>query len=301
MLAQEIQAFLQGGGIGDYLPPSMYDQLTNLTLHEWMQDTSFSLEYRHLLLYFVPGISPERLDQYVDALAPAHRNRLRRRGLGHLLGEDFMRIVMGSERYRVHALQNQSRPTELLLPPSLPAELMNDADSDLDSTSIDFVSPIQPPPQNTDADRASRAAVVSRSLFVEDDNDNDINPQEHLQREEQVLADAMLAMLNNVVNLSADAITSGFVYTVETLTPYIMGSGAFMTTAAAGIASFGMWSENQYPRGAMSRLSWIPSHRALWTTAFIGGLSAGGMFLVRSGVRRMFVRPSPSQGKKSEK
>ena len=99
---------------------------------------------------------------------------------------------------------------------------------------------------------------------MEDDNDNDDdNSQEHLQREEQVLADAVLAMLNNIMNLSTDAIPSGFVYTVETLTPYRMGSGVLMTTAAAGIAGFSMWSENQYPTGGISRLSWIPSHRAL--------------------------------------
>ena len=94
---------------------------------------------------------------------------------------------------------------------------------------------MEQPLQNTDRNHTSRAAVVSRSLFVEDDNGNDDNPQEHLQCEEQVLADAMLAMLNNFMNLSTDVITSGFVYSFETLTPYIMGSGAFMTTAAAGM------------------------------------------------------------------
>ena len=70
--------------------------------------------------------------------------------------------------------------------------------------------------QDTDRNHTSRAAVVSRFLFVEDDNGNDDNPQEHLQREEQVFADAMLAMLNNFLNLSTDAITSRFVYSFET-------------------------------------------------------------------------------------
>jgi hypothetical protein len=296
LLAGHIQTVMQRRGIGDYLPPYIYNQLTNLTLHEWMQDTSFSLEYRHLLLYFVPGISPERLDHYVDALSPVHRNRLRQRGLGHLLGEDFMRLVMGNERYRVHALQNQPRPTELLLPPSLPTDLMNDAASDLDSTDHDFVSPMQAsPPQSTDRDHTNRNAVVSRSLFVQEDDAEDDDEQEHLQREEQILTDAMMAMLNNYTNLSMEAITSGFAYTVDFLTPYIIGSGVFVASAAAGFAGFGRWSDNRMSRGAVSHLSWIPSNRALWTTAFIGGLSAGGIILIRAGVRRMVVRDSQSK------
>ena len=63
---------------------------------------------------------------------------------------------------------------------------------------------------NTDRDHTSRAAVVSRSCFVDDDNGNDDNPQEHLQHEEQVLVDATLSMLSIFMNLHTDAITSGF-------------------------------------------------------------------------------------------
>ena len=50
---------------------------------------------------------------------------------------------------------------------------------------------MEQPQRKTDSDHTSRATVVSRSLFVEDDNDNDGNPKEHLQREDQVLVDAM--------------------------------------------------------------------------------------------------------------
>ena len=181
---------------------------------------------------------------------------------------------------------------------------MNDADSDLDSTSIDFSTPIQSQPSHRYPQNNTQTAVVSRSLFQLDDdgdNDNDDDTQEHVQREEQVLTDAMLAMVNSITSMSADAITSGLVYTVELLTPYIMGSGALVATSAASIAGFGMmWSSAQQrsSSGTLSRLSWMPSHRALWTTAFIGGLSAGGIFLVRSGVRNLFVKASPAKGKK---
>lgn len=174
---------------------------------------------------------------------------------------------------------------------------MNDAESDLDSTDHDFVSPmLASPTQNLDRDHTNRNAVVSRSLFIEEDDAED-----HLQREEQVLTDAVMAMLNNYTNLSVEAITSGFVYTVDLLTPYIMGSGALVATAAAGLAGIGSWSDNRHSRGTISRLSWIPSNRALWTTAFIGGLSAGGIFLFRSGVRRMVIRGLKYKNSNAEK
>ena len=198
---------------------------------------------------------------------------------------------MGGERYRVHQLQNRPRPTELLLPSQ--ADISIDAESDLDSNSPDDVIPIEIP-------RLSRGGpiiedvAVSRTLFVEDDS------QEQLQHEEAVLADAMMGMVNTYMSVSAETMTTGFVYVVERLTPYIMGTGLGITSIAAGIGMAGMWHGMHNPIGAMSRSSRFPSHRALWTTAFIGGLSAGGMLLFRSGVRTMFVRAPQSFKKKSE-
>lgn len=290
LFTRELQSLIQGRGIGDYLPPSIYSRLTELTLHEWMQDTSLTLEYRHLMLYFVPGITQERLDEYVDALSPRHRNNLRRRGLGHLLGDDFMRLIMGNERFRLHVLQNQPRPTELRLPPSLPAEPMNDADSDLGSTCPDAVSPIETP-QFSDLNPCN---PISRALFIDDEE------QEGFQQEETVLSDAVMTMVNTYMNVTLETMTRGFVFMVERVTPFIFGTGVGVTSIAVGIGMFGTLSGVYFQDGTVSRASRFPSQHTLWTTAFIGGLSSGGMLLFRSAVTSMTVRRSTSSRTKSD-
>ena len=89
-----------GRGIGDSLPSWLYQLLAEETLHDWMRDPTFALEMRHLLLYMLPGISNERLEAYVDRLAPRHREALRRPGLGQFMGNEFMRIIMGDQRFQ---------------------------------------------------------------------------------------------------------------------------------------------------------------------------------------------------------
>ena len=66
ILMLEWNNVIQGRGIGQYLPSSMYELLTSTTLHEWMTDPTVWNEYRHLLLYFIPGITPEQLDTLQD-------------------------------------------------------------------------------------------------------------------------------------------------------------------------------------------------------------------------------------------
>jgi hypothetical protein len=93
--ALEYQLVVQGRGFGQYLPPSIYDQLMHMSLHEWMSDGSFMEEYAYLMLYLIPGLSPAQVDNYINRLSPRHRRLLRRPGLGHMLGEGFMRILEG--------------------------------------------------------------------------------------------------------------------------------------------------------------------------------------------------------------
>lgn len=88
---------VQRQGLARFLPESLRNMLTQQTLHEWMMDESFGLEYRHLLLYFMPGLTREQLDAYVQRLAPGHRQVLQRPGLGHLMGPNVQRLLVGSE------------------------------------------------------------------------------------------------------------------------------------------------------------------------------------------------------------
>jgi hypothetical protein len=104
---QTIQAIQAGRGIGDYLPAWLMETLTQQTVHEFMTDPAFALEYRHLLLYFLP-LGEDQRDAFIGRLAPNHLEALQRPGLGNLLGPDFMRIIVGQERL-------PSSPTTLFL------------------------------------------------------------------------------------------------------------------------------------------------------------------------------------------
>jgi hypothetical protein len=90
-----------GPGIGQWLlPRSLFETLTQTSLHEYLTAPSVSADNFHLLLYFLP-ISAEQLDASIRRLAPQHQERLHRRGLGHIvLGEGLMRVLLGEPQYR---------------------------------------------------------------------------------------------------------------------------------------------------------------------------------------------------------
>ena len=113
MLQWEYQRLVQGRGIGDYLPSSIYEQLTQTTVHDFMSDTrnSYVNENAYLMLYMIPGLTPEQINEYVGRLSPRHQELLHRHGLGYVLGNSFMRLIMGDERLnqppnRIEHLEN---------------------------------------------------------------------------------------------------------------------------------------------------------------------------------------------------
>ncbi len=82
-------------GLVRYLPDSLRTFLTETTLHEFMADTTFFMETRYLLMYFLPGLSPEQLMEYIHRLPPRHRDALLQPGLGRLIPsvmENLMRM-----------------------------------------------------------------------------------------------------------------------------------------------------------------------------------------------------------------
>ena len=80
----QYNAVLETGGFVNLLPESVQnsirDALQGTTLHEWMTDPAFFMEYRYLMLYFIPGLDPAKLDALVDRLPERHRNVLRQPG-----------------------------------------------------------------------------------------------------------------------------------------------------------------------------------------------------------------------------
>lgn len=87
-------------GLVRHLPDSLRIMLTETTLHEFMADTTFFMEYRYLLLYFIPGLRQEQLMEYIDRLPSRHREALLQRGLGRFMPsvmESLMRIDENDE------------------------------------------------------------------------------------------------------------------------------------------------------------------------------------------------------------
>jgi len=86
---------VMGPGLAPLVPASLYEMLTQTSLDEYLTDPTFALEYRHLLLYFLP-LSDRQREAALQQLAPAHRARLLRPGLGHLLPAPVERLLYGA-------------------------------------------------------------------------------------------------------------------------------------------------------------------------------------------------------------
>lgn len=78
-------------GLLRYLPDSLRVLLTETSLHQWMVEGTFWMEYRHLLLYIIPGLDSEQLMMFINRLPPRHRDVLLQPGLGRLLPPSTMR------------------------------------------------------------------------------------------------------------------------------------------------------------------------------------------------------------------
>jgi hypothetical protein len=76
-----------------YLPNSLRRMLLETSLHEFMTDTTAYMENRYLLLYFVPGLTPDQLMAYINRLPARHRNALLQPGLGSLMPSVMGRLM----------------------------------------------------------------------------------------------------------------------------------------------------------------------------------------------------------------
>ena len=147
------RSVLEGRGIGDYLPQGLYELLTSTSLHDFLGDPdgifAASEHIPYFMLYLIPGLTPEQLDQYVGRLSPTHQRLLRSEQglLGFYYNRNnhrnadadngnrdstLMRVIMGDERLREWGqVQQQSdapqqstslntAPRRLELPPTIP-------------------------------------------------------------------------------------------------------------------------------------------------------------------------------------
>jgi hypothetical protein len=259
---------IQGRGIGDYLPASIYEQLTSTTLHEWMTDSTFFNEYRHLLLYFIPGITQEQLDAYLARLHPRHVQSLDRPGLGHFLGDEFMRIVMGESRWP---------PAE-----STSRRLVFDLDDENSSIGFD-VSDLAGDDEQEQFLRPGQSreiVVASRSTDTQEEE------QRLIDLEGAILTDAVSTATAAYSNVAAEVLTGYVVQAVDYVSPIVIGTGMSLTSGALGVGLWGWWLGVYHPSRISALNPHFPTSRTLMSTAIFGGASASLMLLFRSAVRR---------------
>ena len=94
-------------GFGELLPDRLVQLLTQESLHDFFMSTlhhssesnSGSL-HRYLVLYFLPGLTPDQRTAFIRRLPRRHRQVLERPGMGQFLGPQFMSLLLGRERYQ---------------------------------------------------------------------------------------------------------------------------------------------------------------------------------------------------------
>lgn len=281
MLRLDYQRALNGRGLGDLLPESWYDQLVNVSFHDFMTDGTFVRENQHFMLYFIPGISVDQLNAYVERLVPRHRNRLQRPGLGHFLGDGFMRHLIGDEGLAERRPNVPNSPR--LVPRRLELEAVNeDAASGLgDDDEVDDDVRLWGNEPNEEAaviEAAARAAVIEASPSVDisrADSDSE-ESEEDLAIEEAIIFDAAVAGVmtyaNWALSFTQQSVSSSIIRSAGRALRVTLGLGVF----GAGAGLFGIWAGFWSPRELrfptqMSR----QSSTILWSSTIASGATAG--------------------------
>eukprot|EP00521_Asterionellopsis_glacialis_P010621 CAMPEP_0195296246 /NCGR_PEP_ID=MMETSP0707-20130614/19044_1 /TAXON_ID=33640 /ORGANISM="Asterionellopsis glacialis, Strain CCMP134" /LENGTH=476 /DNA_ID=CAMNT_0040357699 /DNA_START=77 /DNA_END=1507 /DNA_ORIENTATION=- len=300
-LMLEYENLLRGRGIGDYLPQSLYERLAETTLHEFMMDTSFVMEYRHLLLYMIPGISQEQIISYVEQLPARHRDVLMRPGFGNFLGNSFMRLLQGDARYTPPPPSNlyiEQQPPESSA--DVDATVVDDDVSEVTSRGIPaVVGPIQEGVVSSSR-RGVHVSPTSRSAPSLPGIEEDTQREQEL--EGNILNDAYAAMVASYTSSITSSATTTLYSTaarfVNHAAPFVIRAGLGITTISVGIGLLGGWygayipsqgnnpSTRSTPTQSSSNSLRFPAQRTLLSFAFSGGASAGIMSLIRFGIRR---------------
>jgi len=301
---QQFQQMQQSQGLGVYLPGWLYQQLTQTTLHEYLQDTTLFTEYQHILLYFLPNITTQQLDWYVNRLPPRHRDTLYRHGLGHLFGEDFMRFLMGQERYNqmlINTYQQDHRegsgdggridnrevvivppPRARAGPPLLIERAAAGDASDLESTESNTAGMPRSTPNNNSNSNPTTTVITPRDVLRLTSMPS---TQEGLERElsgeNAVLSDAFMGVMQSY---AASMVASAHNALQQSWAGWIVRSGWSLTAASAGLGALRLLGSHRPTSSSTTQLRiqpYLPSNTLLISTAVVGGLTAGALQFLR--------------------
>lgn len=311
----ELQDVVRTRGVGAFLPSRWYQMLTESSVHDVMTDDTFARENRHIMLYFFPGLTPDQRTNYIERLAPRHREQLLRPGVGYFLGDNFMRLLMGDDRYQASVPSPHHYPTTRR-PPAIEVILErprsysntnrliqdNNDDDDESELGLDF-SPehlVGELTQGQVADMTrslglqrqrsrSETAVTGGTVCGDNDDDSIMSIPEtdsivldeiDYEEEERVLTEAFMISMY-------DGIWAPFQrYWVDQLRPMtgsILRFSASLTLTSLGL---GMWTSRYSSRpsvtlGSGSFTVAAPSSRAFLGTALLGGIATSATMLFR--------------------
>jgi len=298
---------LQRQGVTGYLPEAMVESLTQTSFHDWIVNGTFWEENGFFLLYFIPGLSEEQLNRYVNRLIPRSQNVLRRQGIGHFLGPSFMSLLLGEERYaeemeRQEQPQDEGRPVPRRLELTAADEASHlgpddEATHATETPGSDFsrfwaaTPPVtrvfawaEEPSVGSSASLQERSANIplqSRGIASATNPSNDGTDDEEedeLAIDAQVLRDAISGGIGSITDGMYEAVSNT---TVSFFTGTPLRTGMTATAAAVGIGYLGMWLGGGVPSGDRMRMprSSMPSNPVIYSSFLASGATASIMYL----------------------
>jgi hypothetical protein len=309
-----VQAYVNavnGRGIGDYLPSWLFSALVEESIHQRMVDPTFELEWRHLALYFFPGLSRAQLESYIDRLPYRHRHFLLRPGVGHVLGNEFMQLILGRERYPEVPANNVVLPATVVLddepqnhgvlpPPPPTADGNESVWSDHDAPVIarelagarrlPFQSP-RPPRHVLTTRTAPTAYAITAPVAPPSEETNDSLDYES---EFSILYEAFTVGMTSMV---ITPVLSAGRYMTNRFTTFLTRPNVALTIIGGTMGVFG-YSRGLWGRHGI-RNNLTLRDRDVWTTAVLGGGMASFLLLVRSTTHRNRTRRNSRRGDNS--
>ena len=309
----------------DMLPSSVQSYLTSTTLHEWMTSTEGSpyMEYRYLLLYFIPGLTESQLHHLLSRLPPRHRDLLFQPGgvarillppsLYTLLSppppsypessfrqeeeeeeeptvQDAIRGILGTVRelfpnYSSPSLQQPIHTNIITTTNTAITPIVNDMTWEEEEYESDTDNVIvQPPPTTVNA-----VLHTSHTEEEEGEEDDDSSTRRHQQyqeeyaTEEAILTDAISATLTNYANAASEYVRDTIESTLVSMAPRIIRNGLGLSFFST-IGWFGSYRLMTTTTRPATR-SQRMVHYSFMATSIMGTASAGMAYMARSWIR----------------
>lgn len=244
-----------------------------------------------LAIYFIPGLTEDQLNDYIRRLAPDRNVLLNRRGMGYMLGDRFMRALVGDRRWQHDAIAGE-----------VPAiEPLNEAEEAVDATRSRGL--------DLNSDNESQVSASPLGLTVpgmEAHNNENGNAPSDDERRRQLTAegdvivaafwDGMWNYFNAGVGAAAQLAYNQVLQPAGGIatTVGLMGSVS-LTVLSMGV---GLWQYNRPTSPSSGRQPARAFSGYLLSTTLIGGLSTGVMLYARSAIRKPSKPPAPGPSTK---